>query len=749
MIPRILRLLFYFALLPLSLFSQAPDVALIPRPSKMQINHGELSMTDPQTLYFLEEFTPLVELIEKIPNLNLSDQEQIKKTRRNQQGIRLLKAEDYDQIDPTGYLLEIDHNGITLKAHSAKAMIPGVFSLMQIVLMSEDEKLPYLRIEDKPQFEYRGMHLDVSTHFMPVGFIKKYIDVLAVYKFNYFNWQLTGAGGWRMQINQYPELTEKAAWRTHSNWKDWQKYGSRYIREGTPNANGGYYTQEEIKAVVDYAAKRGITVVPGITVPNESDEVLAVFPELSCTGIPYTEHTLCLGNEKSFQFIKNVLNEVIAIFPSSYIHIGGKNAKQLHLENCPKCQARIDQDSLENEADLQLQFVQKLAEYLKSKNKKLIGRDAGAGAPVIQDAIVMNGNGSAVTLETVNHDRNVIVAAVNHLSFDKYQSDPRYEPEATSGYIPMEKVYHYDLIPSDLAEEKRQHILGAQASLPTTYATDDRQVEYLVFPRALAFSELVWTDSNSRSWEDFMARLQQQYRVLQKLEINYHRPSFQVLGHAEFDSVQMKNVVTLTSEQFDPQIRYTVDGTDPEPRSTLYNLPIEFSKSTTVKAASFIDSARVSDVETLDVDIHKAIGKEVSYTNLWDAFPAQGQTTLTNGKKGGLNYNDAEWQGFTEDLDIKIDFERREEISSVAMNFLQAPVPGIYFPADFKVLVSDNGKTYRELGHLKNQISPREGRLKFKKFEIKLDKPVMARYIQIKASNPTEGHILTDEVVIY
>ena len=635
-------------------------------------------MKDPQTLYFLEEFTPLVELIEDIPNLTLNDQEQIKKTRRNQQGIRLLKAEDYDQIDPTGYLLEIDHNGITLKAHSAKAMIPGVFSLMQIVLMSKDEKLPYLRIEDKPQFEYRGMHLDVSTHFMPIGFIKKYIDVLAVYKFNFFNWQLTGGGGWRIQINQYPELTEKAAWRTHANWREWQN-GSRYIREGALNANGGYYTQEEIKAVIDYATQRGITVVPGITVPVESDEILAVFPELSCTGVPYTAHTLCLGNENSLQFIQNVLNEITAIFPSPYIHIGGKNGEHLHLENCSKCQARIDQDSLEGETDLQLQFAKKIAEHLKSKNKKLIGLDAISDAPAIQDAILMNGGESDVTLEAASQERDVIVAAVSHLSFDKYQSDPRYEPEATSGYIPMEKVYGYDLIPSGLAEEQTQHILGAQASLPTTYATDFNQVEYLIFPRALAFSELVWTDSNNRSWEDFMARLQQQYRVLQKLEVNYHRPSFQVLSHAEFDSVQMKNVVTLTSEQFDPQIRYTVDGTDPDPSSTLYNLPIEFSKSTTVKAASFIDSARVSDVETLDVDIHKAIGKEVSYTNLWDGFSAQGQMTLTNGKKGGLNYNDGEWQGFTEDFDIRIDFERREEISSVAMNFIQAPSPGIYF----------------------------------------------------------------------
>ncbi|MGO1596292.1 MAG: glycoside hydrolase family 20 protein [Sphingobacterium sp.] len=745
-----IRCVFFIVLLiPVLLYGQDPEIAIVPRPAKIQINHGELSLNNAIDVFYLEEFAELSELLEVIPNLKLGDSEQVKKIRRNQQGIRLSRAEDYDQVDANGYLLEIDHKGILLKAHSPQAMISGIYSLMQLCLLTDDQELPYLRIDDKPQFAYRGMHLDVSKHFMPLDFVKKYIDLLALYKFNHFHWHLTGEAGWRIEIDQYPELTQKAAWRTHASWKDWRENGGRYVEQGSPNANGGYYTQEQAKEVVDYARKRGITVIPEISMPGHSEEVLAVYPELSCTGEPYTQGTLCLGNENTYQFLKNVLDEIVTIFPSPYIHIGADEAEPSHWENCSKCQALIQQDSLESEKELQHHLVHEMDEYLQSKGRQLIGWDDILEGELSEGATVMNRGGRKIGIQAANTDRDVIMAPGNYLNFDKYQSDPRYEPEAIGGYLPLEKVYHYEPLSDSVEEEKKKHIIGAQGTITTEYMPNFQHVEYMAFPRALALAEVVWTNPENRSWKDFLSRLQQQYSLLQKLEVNYHRPSFQVISKAEFDSLQVKNTITLSSEQFEPQIRYTVDGSTPEPQSTLYNLPIDLSKTATIKAATFLDSARVSEVEELEVDIHKAIGKEVTYNTIWAGYPAQEVLTLTNGIKGGLSYQDEQWQGFTEDLDIIIDFERREEISSVAMTFMQAPGPGIYFPGEFTVLVSDNGKTYRELGTYENQTTLLEERLKFQKFEIKTDKPAMARYIQIKATNPMGNYLLTDEVIIY
>lgn len=746
---QIRQLVCFILLLPTLLYGQNSDIALVPRPSKIQIDHGHLSLNKSMDLFFLQEFNQLPELVTEIPNLQAGNVEEIKRVRRNHQGIRLLRAEEYDQVPPTGYLLEINHKGITLKAHTAEAMIPGVYSLMQLCMQAEDDSLPYLRIEDQPQYAYRGLHLDVSKHFIPESFIKKYIDLLALYKFNYLHWQLTGNGGWRIQINQYPELTEKAAWRTHKNWQVWQNNGGRYVQQGTPNANGGYYTQEQVQNIVAYAQQRGITIVPEITVPGNSREVLAIYPELSCTGLPYTQEALCLGNENTFQFLKNVLDEIIQIFPSPYLHIGGAEVQDQHWEDCSKCQALIEKDSLEGTVGLQQHFLGQLDDYLESKDKRLVGWEPVRTGARSDEAVVMNSSEMEISLELAQAGRDVIAVPGSELNFGKYQSDPRYEPEAISGYLPLEKVYQFQPMPEDLEDDKREHLIGGQGLVPTDYMEHFGQIELMVFPRALALAEALWSQPENRSWEDFMRRLQKQYGLLQQLDVNYHRPSFQIKSKAVFNSVEMKNTVTLSSEQYRPEIRYTVDGSDPQPQSTLYNLPIELSKTTTIKAATFIDSARVSDVEELEVDIHKAIGKEVIYNQPWETFPAQGPTTLTNGIKGGLTPQDTQWQGFATALDLVVDFERREEISSVAMNFMQAPEQGIYFPGEFTVLISDNGKTYRELGRMKSRKRVATDRLEFQTFEIKLDKPTMARYIQIKASNPMDQHLLSDEIVIY
>jgi hexosaminidase len=714
------------------------------------VQDGEFPLGQIIDLYYTEEFASNTELLREVPGLQIGNSEQIKKLKKqHNQGLRLLKAEEFDHVDPNGYLLEIDENGILLKAHSAKAMLPGIYSLVQLSYLNDLKFLPYVKIEDKPRFSYRGMHLDVSRNFMPFNFLKKYIDLLALYKFNYFHWHLTDGAGWRLEIKQYPELTQKAAWRTHMLWKDWWNNGRQYVDQGSPNASGGYYTQDQARELVAYAEKRGITIIPEIEMPGHSEEVLAVYPELSCTGKPYTQGEFCLGNEKTYQFLKNVLDEVLAIFPSQYIHIGGDEADKSHWKNCSKCQALMQKDSLKSENELQSYAIKQMDEYLQSKGRKLIGWDEILQGGLSDGATVMSWRGEEGGIQAANAGHDVIMTPGGYLYFDGYQTDPRTQPEAIGGYLPLEKVYSYNPIPEQLPEDKRKHILGAQANIWTEYIPNAQLVEYMAFPRALALSEVVWTDQENRSWKDFQKRLQQQYKILQKLEVNYYRPSYNVINKVEFDSAQVKNTVSLSSEQFIPNIKYTIDGSEPNGGSTVYNLPIELSKSAVIKAASFIDSTRVSPIETIELDLHKAIGKEVKYNIPWEGYPAQENRTLTNGIKGTLSYQDGQWQGFTKGIDIVVDFERREEIKSVGLNFMQIPGPGVYFPGEFTVLVSDNGKSYRELGKIINQVSTVDPALKFQKFEIELGKPVMARYIQIKATNPMNGYLFADEVVIY
>lgn len=745
---RVLLVLLYLS--PLFLFSQEQDIDIVPRPSKIMVQDGEFPLGQIIDLYYTEEFASNTELLREVPGLQIGNSEQIKKLKKqHNQGLRLLKAEEFDHVDPNGYLLEIDENGILLKAHSAKAMLPGIYSLVQLSYLNDLKFLPYVKIEDKPRFSYRGMHLDVSRNFMPFNFLKKYIDLLALYKFNYFHWHLTDGAGWRLEIKQYPELTQKAAWRTHMLWKDWWNNGRQYIDQGSPNASGGYYTQDQARELVAYAEKRGVTIIPEIEMPGHSEEVLAVYPELSCTGIPYTQGEFCLGNEKTYQFLKNVLDEVLAIFPSQYIHIGGDEADKSHWKNCSKCQALMQKDSLKSEDELQSYAIKQMDEYLQSKGRKLIGWDEILQGGLSDGATVMSWRGEEGGIQAANAGHDVIMTPGGYLYFDGYQTDPRTQPEAIGGYLPLEKVYSYNPIPEELPEDKRKHILGAQANIWTEYIPNAQQVEYMAFPRALALSEVVWTDQENRSWKDFQKRLQQQYKILQKLEVNYYRPSYNVINKVEFDSAQVKNTVSLSSEQFIPNIKYTIDGSEPNGGSTVYNLPIELSKSAVIKAASFIDSTRVSPIETIELDLHKAIGKEVKYNIPWEGYPAQENRTLTNGIKGTLSYQDGQWQGFTKGIDIVVDFERREEIKSVGLNFMQIPGPGVYFPGEFTVLVSDNGKSYRELGKIINQVSTVDPALKFQKFEIELGKPVMARYIQIKATNPMNGYLFADEVVIY
>ncbi|MFD1769744.1 glycoside hydrolase family 20 protein [Sphingobacterium suaedae] len=748
---RILFILILGAFLPILTTAQDHEPHLIPKPNKITYGEGIFEIPYDIPVFATETFIGVSNLLSEYPGLNHLPVEVVKKIgKKHQRGIRLFPAESMDKIEPNDYKLQIDESGILIKANSSEAMVSGLYTLIQLgMLQEQSSRLPQLTIQDSPRFTYRGLHLDVSRHFMPMSFLKKYIDIMALYKFNYFHWHITDGAGWRLAINKYPALTQKAAWRTHTQWKDWWNNGRQYVEPGTPNASGGYYTQDQARELVAYAATKGITIIPEIEMPGHSEEVLAVYPELSCAGKPYAQGEFCIGNQETFTFLKNVLDEVIDIFPSHYIHIGGDEADKKHWKTCPKCQALKTEKGLKSEDELQSFAIQQMDEYLQSKGRKLIGWDEILEGGLTKGATVMSWRGEEGGIKAASMGHDVIMTPGGYLYFDSYQTDPRTQPEAIGGYLPLDKVYSYNPVPAKLEKDKAKHILGAQANLWTEYMPTHQHVEYMAFPRALALAEINWTNQENRSWLDFKKRLQSHYKLLQQLDVNYYRPSFNVVSQVTFQHDKLSNTVSLTSEQLHPNIFYTTDGSTPNSHSTPYTNPIELTTTATIKAASFLDSAQVSPVETIRLDIHKAIGKKVHYNSPWEGYPAQKELTLTNGTYGGLSYHDQQWQGFTRNLDVYVDFERREEIKSVGMRFMQIPGPGVYFPGEMRVLVSDNGKNYREVGVIVNHESVQDPILKFRTFEVILEKPQMARYVKVIATNPMRGYLFTDEVIIY
>lgn len=744
-------LILAFLIPMLSWGQQELGLDLIPKPNKTTFLEGKFELSTALPVYISEEFGDLKYLLYEIPNLNIAKIEEVKKLRKSQSyGIKFLKAIEDDKLENDAYRLTIDEMGITLKAHHESAFINGALTLLQLSYLNPQESIyQALEIEDAPRFGYRGLHLDVSRHFMPLDFLKKIIDLMAIYKLNYFHWHLTDGAGWRLQIHKYPELTEKASWRTHVYWKDWWNNGRLYLQRGEANASGGYYTQEQARDLVAYALRKGITVIPEIEMPGHSEEVLAVYPQLSCSGMPYTQGEFCIGNIETFEFLKGVLEEVMDVFPSPYIHIGGDEVDRSHWKDCEKCQALMKEKSFDSENQLQSYAVHQIEEYLTSRGRKLIGWDEILEGELSQNAVVMSWRGEEGGIKAANMGHNVIMTPAAYLYFDSYQSDPRYQPEAIGGYLPIEKVYSYNPISEKIEKEKSKHIMGAQANLWTEYISTPQHVEYMMFPRVLALAELSWTKQELRSWDDFNKRLESHYRLLQDFGVNYYRPSYNVQTEVVYDVEKKINTLILKSEQRNPKIRYTTDGSEPRASSTLYNLPLDLAVTTTVKAAVFLDSIRIGPIETIELDLHKALGKTVVYNNPYEGYPAKGDITLTNGVKGGLSYGDGEWQGFVKDLDITVDLERREEISSVAMNFMQLPGPGIYYPGEFKVFLSDNGKAFKEAGADTYSFKDIRPTLDFRKFEIDFEKPLMARYVRVVATNPKGGYIFTDEVIVY
>lgn len=427
------------------------------------------------------------------------------------------------------YKLMVNNQSVTIKAEYNQGILYGIQTFLQLIPSKNkaEIKIPCLEINDQPKFNWRGMHLDVCRHYFPITFIKKYIDYLAHYKMNTFHWHLTEDQGWRIEIKKYPKLTEVGAWRNGSmvGRYDDQKFDDiKY---------GGFYTQEEIKEVVAYALQRHVTIIPEIEMPGHSLAALAAYPELSCTGGPFEvgkkwgvfDDVYC-PKEETFTFLENVLSEVLALFPSEYIHIGGDECPKTRWKSCSHCQKLIKEKGLKDEHELQSYFIQRIEKFVNSKGRKIIGWDEILEGGLAPNAAVMSWRGTEGGIAAAKQKHYVVMTPGSHCYFDHYQGKPENEPLAIGGFTSLEKVYNFNPMPKELDLEEQKYILGAQANVWTEYILTQEQVEYMIMPRMSALAEVLWGTAKPENYLDFKTRLQAHENWLKSNNINYRKTSF-------------------------------------------------------------------------------------------------------------------------------------------------------------------------------------------------------------------------------
>lgn len=727
----------------------AEEIPLIPRPAAITAHPGHFVLKEKMTVSASPAFKEVAALFTAGELPGSFSWKAVPSAQPAKADIRFILTGSVNAADSAAYHLTITPKAIEISASGKAGALHGMQSLVQLLLQAKGQ-LPCVDIHDKPRFNWRGAHLDVSRNFYPTSYIKRFIDLMALYKLNTFHWHLTDGAGWRLEIKHYPELTRRAAWRTHRTWKEWWTSGRKYLSAGDPNAYGGFYTQVEAREIVAYAARRGITVIPEIEMPGHSEEVLAVYPQLSCSGQPYKNSEFCIGNDSTFTFLEDVLKEVMDIFPSSYIHIGGDEADKKAWHSCPECQQRMNTEHLKDEHELQSYAIRRMEKFLTTHQRRLLGWDEILEGGLAPQATVMSwrGESGGITAAKAGHD--VVMTPGGYCYFDSYQADPATQPEAIGGYLPLEKVYSYEPVPESLTPAEARHVLGAQANTWVEYIPSPEHLEYMVFPRLLALSEVVWSPAAVRNWDHFRERLQQQYGLLQKLNVSYYRPAPVVTIHPQIDYLRKTTTIAFRSEQLRPVIRYTLDNSMPTASSALYTQPFEIHGSSVVKAAIFRDTVLQGKPAELAIDDHKAIGKTVIYNLPYSkGYPAKKDSTLVNGYRGGVSYGDGQWQGFEgKDMDVTIDLGVATAVNRVAVTFMQITGPGVYMPAFVEISVSDDGQHFTPVKQIPNDIPETQSTLTFKNFTAD-GLQVKTRYVRVKARNDKRGFLFADEIIIY
>ena len=745
------------------------DLNIIPQPHSMVLGKGYFQFTQ-ETVFVIDPALmparlPFLEQFERASGFKFAVQKAAILTNS-------VVIDTDKSLPKEGYTLAVTPEKINIKAADYNGALYALQTLRQLLpnevesseLVKRDWLVPAVTITDAPQYQWRGLMLDVSRHFFPKEYILKTLDRMAMLKLNTFHFHLVDNEGWRIEIKKYPKLTEVGAWRVDQEDKLWGERipnpANAFANPATaPKKYGGFYTQEDIKEIVAYATARGITVIPEIEMPAHAMSAIAAYPELSChkrpIGVPSgavwpITDIYCAGQEETFDFIEEVLTEVLALFPSQYIHVGGDEATHTEWERCPKCQLRMKEHQLKNVHQLQSYFIKRIDDFLTSKGRTLVGWDEIMDGGLAKNAVVMNWRGIEVGKKALAQGNPIVLTSDCYI--DNYQGLPDYEPQANGGYLPLKKLYNYNLEKEALADAsvEKSKVLGTQANLWAEHVGSTEHSEYMLFPRLLALAEISWTNDKLKDWDSFMRRTQHFMQRMDVMGIHYARSVYQVVPTVE--NKEGNIYLKLECEVPNADIRYALGDTSIE-KGEKYTAPIAIKATTTYKAAVFSANA-TNTITSGQITFHKAIGKSVSYSPLYHkSYQGQGEGTLTNVIRGTKNFHDGQWLGWLgDDVTLTLDLGETTEVSEVRIGAMDAQSSGIYFPERLTVALSADGKNYREVVAQEEPCTIK-GKPSLKDFVLKFD-PQSTRYLQIQLKNvktPPKGGdawLFIDEILV-
>ena len=752
-----------YLFISLRIISQEKEnvLAIIPKPSELKMLKGNFKLSDSTNIVIQNlsscknEADFFNEYLEKQYGFKLK----IVSNPVNKNNYIEFKNADWETKFTENYELLITENKISIVALEKSAgNFYAIQTLIQTLPIEKNIKLlvSCLKIKDAPRFKWRGMHLDVCRHFFPKPFIKKYIDLMAMYKMNTFHWHLTEDQAWRIEIKKYPKLTQVGAWRKGTMvgaYKD-QKYDTIPY--------GGFYTQDDIKEIVAYAEKRHITIVPEIEMPGHSVAAITSYPWLSCRGKQIEvekswgvfEDVFCT-KDSTFKFLEDVLDEVMELFPSPYIHIGGDECPKTRWKTCAQCQSIIKKENLKDEHELQSYFIKRIEKYVNLKGRQIIGWDEILEGGLAPNAAVMSWRGIDGGIAAAKQKHHVVMSPGTHCYFDHYQSSPTDEPLAIGGFTPLEKVYAFEPVPTELNNEEQKYILGAQANVWTEYILNEKQVEYMAMPRMAALSEVLWTPKELKNETNFLERLQKHFLLLDQLDVNYAKALYNVKYTILPNKKTQQLELELNANAFLGTVYYTLEGSNPTINSSKYTNPIELKTNTTVKAGLYKNNELKGKISFREYHINKATNKFITFkTPPSKYYNIGGGFTLVNSVVATLPRVNDQWLGWSgNDLETVVDLGKEEDIQSIQIGFLNEELNWIYLPKLVEFFISKDGINYKAI----QKVTTNE--LKQERFAISSFPSDKAKYVKIiaktfgkiESGKPGAGEdawLFCDEIII-
>ena len=724
------------------------DYQVIPLPKHIDLNKDTpFSLTKNTIIYYnakdslQREAEFLAEYLSDITGLDLQIKP-IEATTRT--GIFLLldaMEEGESDVHPESYQIEVTPERVVITGEDAAGVFYGIQTLRKSI--PADEKVdvvhfPAGKITDFPMFAYRGMHLDVARHFIPLDSVKRYLDMMAMHNINKFHIHLTDDQGWRMEIKKYPELTKVGAWRSGTVL-------GRNTNQYDNVRHGGFYTQDELRDLVAYAAERHITIIPEIDLPGHTQSVLATYPKFGCTGGPYevwrrwgvTDEVICAGNEEAMRFLEDVLNEVMDVFPSDIIHVGGDECPKTRWHDCPKCQAKIQQLGLHDdgkfsaEDHLQSYVMNRMEKVVKARGRRIIGWDEILEGSISPSAMIMSWRGTTGGITAAKKGHDVVMSPGDFLYFSQGQSlTPEEEPVAADGYLPVERVYSFNPLPETLSEKQKKHIIGVQANIWGEYIHSFKDVEYDALPRIAALAELQWCYSEQRDYQDFIKRCFKMVKLYDLYHYNYAHHIFDLQADVTPD-YDAGCINIILSKFGDGEIRYTLDGSDPA-KGTVYTEPVEIRENTDFRAVLIRPDGQTSEYKS-KFRFSKSSMKPVTLTEPpHENYAYEGAPTLIDGLHGSQNYRTGRWIGFWgTPLEATIDLQQPTEIQRVAFRSIININDWIYNPKECVVSVSDDGKKFRKVAEQHYDLADWDHINSIETYQLPFD-TVTTRYVRVR-----------------